>query len=269
MRLIITLIVATCALMNGCARTAGNFGFGPPPSVSEVRGAVNDYLTKDLFRPSGVQDLAIGRPMAACMYRGIWKRNICGYKVCVSYNAQNQSGSYVGIKPYDFWITNGWGTQAMPSYGECANGFSDWSGVPPAAERKFCDVEPGHPDCAGGRVERYDAAQGIATTEEAPTASQMQYAALQASRWTPASADEIEQLSSGADRYLKDGVSARYREVVIAPDKVPGVKRFCGLINAKNSWGAYGGYTRFVYSTVGFFAMEDQYNGRFISESCK
>ena len=262
-------LALTLFSLSGCARTAGTFGFGPAPTVQEVRTAVNEYLTKDLYRPSSVLNLTIGRPVAGCMYRGIWKRNICGYRVCVSYNAQNQYGNYVGNKPYDFWITNGWGTHVMPSYGVCSKGFTDWNGEPRIAETKFCDVEPDHADCAKGRVETFQPAQVAEASPEKAPASQAQYTTLQAARWTPASAEELAQLSSEADRYLKDGVSARYMDVVIAPDKVAGVKKFCGLINAKNSWGAYGGYTRFIYSTVGFFAMEDKYNGRFISESCK
>lgn len=264
-RILLALTVAF--LLSGCARTAAKFGFGPPPTVSELRSAVNEYLTKDLYRPGSVQSLLISRPETGCMFRGPGKRNVCGYKACLYYNAQNQSGNYVGTKRYDFWITNGWGYHQMPATGECTKDFMDWTGEPAIAVRSFCETQPDHPGCASGKTEQYS--KPNATKNTVVATSQVEYAQAQAARWAPASEKDLASLSEGADLYLKDGASARYRDVVVTPERVLGATKYCGLINAKNSWGAYGGYTRFVYVSPAFFAMEDRYNGRFITESCK
>lgn len=49
---------------------------------------------------------------------------------------------------------------------------------------------------------------------------------------------------------LKDGESARFRNVV----------KNCGEVNAKNSWGAYSGFTRFIVKDDGQVLYETQDN---------
>lgn len=273
-------VVVALVVLAGCARTVGNFGFGPPPSLKETRDIVNQHLTQYLYYPDRVRDLRIEKPRAGCFYRGIGKRDLCGYQICISYSALNQRGAYVNERQ-SLWITHGYGVQAQPPF-TCPSVLADWDGSEPVALPDFCSVQPEHADCLRGRKESYETI--VASKEAAPEkkqeqeevpsslaeSSQASFEALQFERWRPATEDEVQALANGADRYLKDGQSARYLDVKVGdfPD-IKGVRHFCGQVNARNSWGAYGGYTRFYYVEVGFFVMEDEYNGGYFDQKCK
>lgn len=47
---------------------------------------------------------------------------------------------------------------------------------------------------------------------------------------------ELKKVEDVVRYYLKDGDSAKFRNVI----------KNCGEVNAKNSWGAYAGFTRFI-----------------------
>ena len=60
----------------------------------------------------------------------------------------------------------------------------------------------------------------------------------------PATEAEVTAIKTGSERTLKDAPSAIFRDVS-AIDDGEGHAYFCGLVNAKNSYGAYGGFIRF------------------------
>lgn len=64
----------------------------------------------------------------------------------------------------------------------------------------------------------------------------------------PATKTEIEAIRESLQTQLKDADSAKFRDAV-ANNSVKEVRDICGDINAKNSYGAYGGFVRF-YSIV-------------------
>lgn len=271
MRRVLAVILGLIAL-SGCARSAGNFGFGPPPTLEETREAVNQYLTAYLHTPDSAQDLRIEKPRSGCFYRGPGKRDICGYQVCFSYSALNQRGGYVKEKQA-LWITKGFGHRVQPAT-TCPSVLQDWDGNEPVMLGDFCEAQPAHRDCLKGRQENYLASaaesESLSTESHSNETAQEAFAAKQAQRWQPASEEDIKSLHAGAERFLKDGASARYLDVKVGPSPdVPGVRQFCGLVNAKNSWGAYGGYTRFFYVEAGFFVMEEKYNGQYLTQKCK
>lgn len=273
-------LIVVALVVAGCSRSAGNFGFGPPPSIQETRDAVNRHLTDYLHYPASAKDLRIQKPRPGCFYRGPGKRDICGYQVCISYTALNQRGGYVSERQ-SLWITRGYGLHVQPP-ATCPTILQDWSGSDPVALADFCSYQPKHPDCINGRKESYDkvlVAEDVAprtvplppsTPSSAASSAQAAFETLQRERWRTATTEEITKLANDADRHLKDGPSARYLDVRIGdvPD-LPGVHHYCGQVNAKNSWGAYGGYKRFYYSEVGFFAMEDDRNGGYFDKKCK
>jgi len=58
---------------------------------------------------------------------------------------------------------------------------------------------------------------------------------------------------------LKDGPSARFRGQFLSendPDDFPLVTSLCGEVNAKNSYGAYAGFHRFVATSSGLIIFE-------------
>lgn len=62
----------------------------------------------------------------------------------------------------------------------------------------------------------------------------------------PVNSVQIEQMRSGMDAVLADGMSARYKDVC-RPSFSGKIKKdvFCGFLNQKNKYGAYTGYVRF------------------------
>lgn len=100
-------------------------------------------------------DLIISRPIAGCFSRGWGKRDICGYKVCVSVIRPN-----IGRSVELLWLTNGFSQIGFPNARECRPDFENWRGSPAVELPRFCDFQKGHPDCAVGRVENYDADLG-------------------------------------------------------------------------------------------------------------
>ena len=138
------------------AREAGNFGFGRPPSYRETRELILGHLKLTLKDPDSLRDLTIAKPAADCYRRGIGRRDVCGYKICVAYNAKNSFGAYIGRKVYVYWKLNGWGTQVFENAGACPILFPDWDGKSPVQMRDFCVFQKKHPDCEKGRKEKYD-----------------------------------------------------------------------------------------------------------------
>ncbi|MFG5778003.1 hypothetical protein ACFIQF_13090 [Comamonas sp. J-3] len=63
---------------------------------------------------------------------------------------------------------------------------------------------------------------------------------------------DMAKLRAAFDFKLKDSVSARIKELSTPKKSLDGSSwEFCGLVNAKNSYGAYTGYTRFFAMTDG------------------
>lgn len=64
---------------------------------------------------------------------------------------------------------------------------------------------------------------------------------------------ELKKVEDAVRYYLKDGDSAKFRNVI----------KNCGEVNAKNSWGAYAGFTRFIVQSDKDVVFEDPGNAYF------
>ena len=64
---------------------------------------------------------------------------------------------------------------------------------------------------------------------------------------------ELKKIEDAVRYYLKDGDSAKFRNVI----------KNCGEVNAKNSWGAYAGFTRFIVQSDKDVVFEDPDNAYF------
>lgn len=152
---VVILLVLGCGL--AFARSAGVFGFGPPPSYPEVREVVARFFALNLKDPDSVKGLEISRPVADCHGRGHpGKRAVCGYQFCVAVNAKNSFGGYTGRKVLVFWKYQGFDPVAYENFGMCPNDFIPWTGDPPVHVRDdFCTLQPKNADCLAGKRENY------------------------------------------------------------------------------------------------------------------
>lgn len=63
---------------------------------------------------------------------------------------------------------------------------------------------------------------------------------------------DADKLRKAFDAKLKDSVSARIKDVETPKKSIDGtIWDFCGMVNAKNSYGSYTGYQHFFASTDG------------------
>lgn len=136
--------------MHAQARPAGAYGFGEPPEPITLRNDVVSGLGLALRDPKSMQDFAIRQPEAACYQRGIGRRDVCGYKVCVAFNARNAFGAYVGRTVYVYWFRDGQIFNVVRNGGACPPTFPDWQGQPSIVVPDFCKMQPGQPACEAG-----------------------------------------------------------------------------------------------------------------------
>lgn len=137
-------------------RSAGNFGFGPPPSYPTAMEWVTTHLQINLKDPESVKGLAISQPIADCHSRGHpGRRDVCGYRMCVAFNAKNGFGGYVGRQVRVFWMYQGFGAYSYDNAGLCSSNFAAWKGDPPVEVREFCKYQPDQEDCKAGKKEYF------------------------------------------------------------------------------------------------------------------
>ena len=169
MRRLILAVAAVAVLAgNVVARPAGNFGYGKPPTHDETQRLVRQHLKETLKDPSSIQDLEISKPAAGCFERGLGKRDVCGYKFCVAYNAKNGYGGYVGRSVHVYWKVQGYGLNTFANRGACPNSFENWDGSTSVELPRFCDRQPENKDCTEGREEVYEADAQEQRKVEAP-----------------------------------------------------------------------------------------------------
>lgn len=89
--------------------------------------------------------------------------------------------------------------------------------------------------------------------------------------WRDPTDPEMEELKYAAERHLKDGGSAKYLSVKVEVSDTPDALTMCGLLNAKNSYGAYVGYRSFLYTSgsgsTASFLVEDGRSIRSVIEA--
>jgi len=73
----------------------------------------------------------------------------------------------------------------------------------------------------------------------------------------PISQAELKSLRGAMNDFLKDGESAKYKDVRVSVDS-EGHKHACGMVNSKNSFGGYPGFIRFVAIEMREPLFEDQ-----------
>lgn len=272
MRFITALLIMITLLLTGCAsRPAGNYGFGVKPEVGAVRNAIAGHLNTYLHHPDSLSYLSIAKPEPGCFRRGPGLRDICGYKVCFEYRVLTRDMRDMVTERQALWITNGFGNLYREAQ-DCSGLISDWNGKSPVETGNFCALQPQNTECLNGRSEPYPADLRAPDSPSGPAtmSSTKAYKSMRLDIWRPATEEDIQALAAAADIHLKDGPSARYQSVKVGlnPD-APSTNIYCGMINSKNSFGAYIGFKRFFFAEVGFLAIEDDFNGGFLDKKCK
>lgn len=127
------------------AKPPGNYGFGPPPSYPDV--VVR--LVGGAPAESEWANIRVTRPEAACLERGGFRRDVCGYVLCASL-----PNRYEG----EYWITVGYGVWEQGATKRCPRPVAEseaWRGDPPVQVRRFCDVQPKFSGCRRTSSEGY------------------------------------------------------------------------------------------------------------------
>lgn len=127
------------------AKPPGNYGFGPPPSYPDV--VVR--LVGGAPAESEWANIRVTRPEAACLDRGGFRRDVCGYVLCASL-----PNRYEG----EYWITVGYGVWEQGATKRCPRPVAEseaWRGDPPVQVRRFCDVQPKFSGCRSTSFEGY------------------------------------------------------------------------------------------------------------------
>lgn len=145
LRTIASLVVALAFSSSGAlARPAGYFGFGPLPTYHDLLGDTQSWL-RQTNSYVWFGDISLSHPVAACLKRGIGRRDVCGYRFCIS---------KPNMQPVEIWKTHHYGFTANGN-GQCGISITPWVGDPPIEFRDFCDLQPKQPDCVNGLKEPY------------------------------------------------------------------------------------------------------------------
>lgn len=114
--------LATIAIAIFCASCASRDS-GPPDYGSypdNYEQLIKSHLDHNLKDPDSLKRLNIGPPVEGHYWAGLVNGgNFYGYRSCVSYNAKNSFGGYVGQKTYVYWIKHGRVTGVFPNAGLC------------------------------------------------------------------------------------------------------------------------------------------------------
>ena len=99
--------IAACLALLGCASPASG-PINPGPYPNNYEKIVQNWLRASLKDPYSVRDLRIERPVADRFFVGLLNGGyVDAYQTCVTYNAKNSYGAYVGIRDYRFLLKNG------------------------------------------------------------------------------------------------------------------------------------------------------------------
>lgn len=142
---LLTLLVSAFSLW---ARETKEPGYGKPPTYAEAVQAAAVSIGGALLDPASLYGFTINRPFATCIDRGHpGKADVCGYRMCVAFNAKNAFGGYVGFKSYLLIVTPRQGSFYWE--GRCTVDLP-WEGDPPVEVRDFCWDNPKHSICRNG-----------------------------------------------------------------------------------------------------------------------
>lgn len=95
---------ALVALLSACVGSSDDLG----PYPTNYEQIVKDYLHENLKDPYSVRDLAITAPVQASAWTGLlYSGELFAWKTCVTYNAKNSFGAYIGLNSYGYYIRDG------------------------------------------------------------------------------------------------------------------------------------------------------------------
>lgn len=144
----ILFLFGCLSAFSASAREAAYPGYGKPPTYSEAVEAAAVGIGSWLKDPASVYGFAISRPYPACISRGHpGRRDVCGYRMCVSFNAKNSFGGYVGFQQFLLVKTP---RQGSFFWSERCSTSDDWHGDPVVDVRDFCRDQPSHSGCKDG-----------------------------------------------------------------------------------------------------------------------
>jgi hypothetical protein len=104
MKRVVAAVIASA--IAACATTQPTNSPGPYPENYEA--LVNDWLRTSLYDPYSVRDLSITEPRQGRAWRGLLVGGpFNAWATCVTYNAKNRMGGYVGLSTTVVWIVNG------------------------------------------------------------------------------------------------------------------------------------------------------------------
>ena len=100
-------MAATLALV-GCASVSVGRSDDPGPYPTYYKEFVLNYLRNNLKDPDSLKDLSISPPQQASVWTGLLGQgSVHAWATCVTYNAKNSYGGYVGRQSYTYYFKNG------------------------------------------------------------------------------------------------------------------------------------------------------------------
>jgi hypothetical protein len=108
------LAISACAPVPGSGLAKND----PGPFPENYEQMVKNNLNASLKDPYSVQELTITRPIQTSLWTGIARSgSVQAWATCVTYNAKNSFGAYVGKRSYTYFIREG---EFVPTAGRAA-----------------------------------------------------------------------------------------------------------------------------------------------------
>lgn len=104
------IAVALSIFVGGCASVAsgGYASDDPGPFPDNYQALIGQYFMASLKDPMGMQISRVPPPTPGSVWVGIQRGgNVQGWKTCVTYNAKNNFGAYVGFQSVTFYFKGG------------------------------------------------------------------------------------------------------------------------------------------------------------------
>jgi hypothetical protein len=103
----VSIIGGLAVALASCASVANEPANSAGPYPNNYEEIIKKYLHDTLKDPYSIQKLKISKPVEKTVFAGaLAEGTIPAYASCVSYNAKNSYGGYIGVQSYTYYLRN-------------------------------------------------------------------------------------------------------------------------------------------------------------------